>query len=709
MLDFNEAASPRPAWTPADNARRVADLKARLEGCAESVLTHLWPAGRIVGSGASREFEVGSINGEAGRSLKISLKRGKVGVGQDFAGGEVTGDLLDAWAFATRGRKATGKDFVEVCEEAEAWLGRPFKAPPAATAPASPAPPLGPPTAIYNYTDPDGKILVTIKRHDPPGQPKTFRQYDAVRNGPNMPPDNRPLYNLPGIVREPWVVFTEGEKAADALIVRGIPATCAMGGAKAPTEKTNWSPLAGKNVIIWPDADEPGAAYAEAVGAAMTAAGARPSILSLPPGKSGGWDAADAVAEGLDPAALLSTPARKKPGRQIDFARWSAASFSGEPKPIEWLVENVMPLGKAGLLVAMGDAGKGILTLDLALKIVGKKPPPGLTDDHPTSLGGRVAATGRVVILAAEDDREAIHRRLHGLDPTASRRDGLTVVPLPNDGGPLAIVKTSSTQGPYATPEWEMLRQELLAVPDLRLIVFDPLASFVHADVNADPAAGAFVTGMLASLATETGATVLLPHHMAKRQTPITTPEEARAAIRGSTAIVDGVRFAYAIWGCDERESRRICEGLGEEWERSRVMKGAIVKTNEKADRSIRTYVRSLETGLLLDRSDAIRADKSLARGMMLDDLCMAITTAAAAGYPYTKSGSTSAWERRGELPESLQDIGKHTLAQLVERLLMDQRLCLVRYRGQASNWLDSPSGDFANGRVDLRPGAYEP
>lgn len=708
MLDFNEAVSPRPAGVLIDNARYVADLKARLEGCAESVLAHLWPAGRIVGSGASREFEVGSINGEPGRSLKISLKRGKVGVGQDFAGGEITGDLLDAWAFATRGRKATGRDFVEVCEEVEQWLGRPFKPTPAPSRPVDPAPPLGPPTAIYNYTDAAGKILVTIKRHDPPGQPKTFRQYDAVRNGPNMPPDNRPLYNLPGIVREPWVVFTEGEKAADALIAKGIPATCAMGGAKAPTEKTDWSPLAGKNVVIWPDADEPGAAYAEAVGAAMTAAGAKPSVLTPPAGKSGGWDAADAVAEGLDPASLLSTPTRR-PGRQIDLSRWSAVGFSGQPKPIEWLVEDVMPLGKAGLLVAMGDAGKGILTLDLALKIVGKKPSPGLAVDHPTSLGGRVVATGRVVILAAEDDREAIHQRLHALDPAGARRDGLMVVPLPNDGGPLAIVKTSSTQGPYATPEWEMLRQELLAIPDLRLIVFDPLASFVHADVNADPAAGAFVTGLLASLATETGATVLLPHHMAKRQTPITTPEEARAAIRGSTAIVDGVRFAYALWSCEERESRRICDGLGEVWERNRVMKGAIVKANAKSDRTVRTYIRSLETGLLLDRSDAIRADKALSRGMQLDSLCLAITTAAAAGYPYTKTGSTSVWERRGELPQELQELGKHTFSQLIERLLMEQRLCLVRYKGQASNWLDAPSGSFAKGLVDLQPGAYEP
>jgi hypothetical protein len=30
-----------------------------------------------------------------------------------------------------------------------------------------------------------------------------------------------------------------------------------MGGSNAPPEKTDWTPLAGKTVLIWPDNDEP--------------------------------------------------------------------------------------------------------------------------------------------------------------------------------------------------------------------------------------------------------------------------------------------------------------------------------------------------------------------------------------------------------------------------------------------------------------------
>lgn len=42
-------------------------------------------------------------------------------------------------------------------------------------------------------------------------------------------------------------------------------------------------------------------------------------------------------------------------------------------------------------------------------------------------------------------------------------------------------------------------------------------------------------------------------------KTPISTPEMAREAIRGTSALVDGVRFAYAIWQAPEIIGRRIC------------------------------------------------------------------------------------------------------------------------------------------------------
>jgi hypothetical protein len=69
-------------------------------------------------------------------------------------------------------------------------------------------------------------------------------------------PEIRPLYNQVGLKAADAVVLVEGEKCAAALVDLGICATTAMNGAKAPIDKTDWSPLKGKRVIIWPDHDE---------------------------------------------------------------------------------------------------------------------------------------------------------------------------------------------------------------------------------------------------------------------------------------------------------------------------------------------------------------------------------------------------------------------------------------------------------------------
>ena len=68
------------------------------------------------------------------------------------------------------------------------------------------------------------------------------------------------------------MIQVEGKKCADALIRMGITATTAMNGAKAPIDKTDWSPLAGKAVLIWPDRDAPGWDYAEAAARACVSA-----------------------------------------------------------------------------------------------------------------------------------------------------------------------------------------------------------------------------------------------------------------------------------------------------------------------------------------------------------------------------------------------------------------------------------------------------
>ena len=102
------------------------------------------------------------------------------------------------------------------------------------------------------------------------------------------------------------MLVIEGEKAADAA-QRLFPdhvATTSVGGAKAAAG-TDWKPLAGRRIVIWPD-DEAGAGYATAVSELAHAAGAaRITKVEVPTTFPRGWDLADPVPAGVDLAQLL--------------------------------------------------------------------------------------------------------------------------------------------------------------------------------------------------------------------------------------------------------------------------------------------------------------------------------------------------------------------------------------------------------------------
>ncbi len=87
------------------------EISQQLSQQAEDIARHLLPNGKR----QSGEWCVGSINGEAGESLKIHLVGEKAGIWCDFATGD-KGDLLDLWA-AKRNLKIS-----EAIKEASRYL-----------------------------------------------------------------------------------------------------------------------------------------------------------------------------------------------------------------------------------------------------------------------------------------------------------------------------------------------------------------------------------------------------------------------------------------------------------------------------------------------------------------------------------------------------------------------------------------------------------
>lgn len=171
-------------------------------------------------------------------------------------------------------------------------------------------PKLGKPSAVWTYTDAAGQLLGYVCRFDG-HEGKEFRPLTLWRSKSSPPtwrwtswPPRRPLYGLTGLTERPFapVVVTEGEKACDAAarLLRPFVAVTSPNGSKS-ADKANWSPLRGRSVTVWPDADAAGLTFARAVAKCAVEAGATSVAIVAPPqGVAVGWDAADALAAGWD-------------------------------------------------------------------------------------------------------------------------------------------------------------------------------------------------------------------------------------------------------------------------------------------------------------------------------------------------------------------------------------------------------------------------
>ena len=295
MIDFNDTTQTAEHSRESERDEIRAELIARLE----SVLTTMFPAGKK----RRGKFLIGDVLGSPGDSLEVVLEGEKAGLWTDRA----TGDGGDIFALIAAYLGANvHTDFPRVLDEAADLLGRSRSVPVHRAKKEAPVDDLGPATAKWDYFDVTGKLIAVVYRYDPPGRKKEFRPWDAKRRK-LAPPAPRPLYNQPGLAAASQVVLVEGEKCAQALIAIGVVATTAMHGANAPVDKTDWSPLAGKSVLIWPDQDKPGWDYAAQAAQAVLTAGAKSCHILYPPEEAAeGWDAADAIAEGFDVASFLT-------------------------------------------------------------------------------------------------------------------------------------------------------------------------------------------------------------------------------------------------------------------------------------------------------------------------------------------------------------------------------------------------------------------
>jgi putative DNA primase/helicase len=363
--DFNDAED-QGVITPRLNRRSdKQEVEEALHRKIDQALFYLFPNGETTRRTTRRQFLMGDIHGSEGESLKVELEGDKIGQWYDFATGE-GGDIFKLWGLVKGWDDRTR--FPEIINDMKKWLGMPSSDKPRPKEKKKQED-LGSPTGKWNYHDEERKLIACVYRYDLPRGKKEFRPFDVTTQR-YVAPDPRPLYNLPGIAQSDSVILVEGEKCAEALIQQGFCATTAMGGANTPLEKTDWAPLKGKHVLIWPDNDAPGREYGDKL---VSWLHRQPvlslSRVSLPEDIPEKWDAADGVAEGRDIEVFLKHHARMVSAQEYSQETTTAISSTASIRAFsmkEWDAEpGPMPedliaprlLTPGGLLV-LGGAPK---------------------------------------------------------------------------------------------------------------------------------------------------------------------------------------------------------------------------------------------------------------------------------------------------------------------------------------------------------------
>jgi len=201
------------------------------------------------------------------------------------------------------------------------------------------------------------------------------------------------------------------------------------------------------------------------------------------------------------------------------------------PPPRQWLVEGIIPLKAVTLFAGDGGTGKSLLALQLACSVAYGAPWLGFE-----------TLSGPALVVAAEDDRDEIHRRLHAIarvqETPLCEMPGLRILLASGLNAALFSADEWASQGQWShrLGEVECHAREIGA----RLIVLDTSADLFAGNENARRQVRQFMAGLSALGSNLDAAVILLSH-------PSASGMATGRAYSGSTAWNGSARARLSL------------------------------------------------------------------------------------------------------------------------------------------------------------------
>lgn len=228
---------------------------------------------------------------------------------------------------------------------------------------------LGAPVATYEYEDEVGKVLFQVRRFQPPGQHKTFRQGTVVdgRFKAGMDGVRRVPYRLPEVLKArengETIVVVEGEKDVETLRGLGKTATCnPMGAGK-------WLPeysalMAGSDVVVIRDNDDPGIKHSRQVRESLMMNDCRVRVFEC---ASGHKDITDHIKAGLTISDLVEV-VPDEPEHKVRGPKHINEYLAARPGPREWVIPGLLCPPEVLLLTGYEGLGKSTFVKQFAMQ-----------------------------------------------------------------------------------------------------------------------------------------------------------------------------------------------------------------------------------------------------------------------------------------------------------------------------------------------------